>query len=243
MTNEPPHDEPRPAAEQAAPDPYRFGPPDVPPHPDYAPPGYQPPQPSPFGPPAQGAPGTGVFGGPSAAGPSAYGPPASPYGPPGGQSPYGPPAGQSPYAPPGSGQSPYGQPQSPYGQPAPQGYPPPGYGEYPPPPVGSSYPQPGVSNHKATAGMVLGIISIPLAIASFFDIPVFVLGIIFSALGLASARRGAPGHHKALAGLICSIVGTVIAVVFMVVVVSNLHCETTYDSAGNSSRNCSTNID
>jgi hypothetical protein len=87
-------------------DPYRFGHPDVPPAPEYAPPGYRPPTPAPNQPPSDP--------------PPPYG--QSPYGQvPSGQAPYGqPPYGQPPYGPAPYGQPPYGQsqyPPNPYGVP------------------------------------------------------------------------------------------------------------------------------
>jgi hypothetical protein len=57
--------------------------------------------------------------------------------------------------------------------------------------------------------MILGIVSIPLCFLTIFDLPVVILGLTFSIMGLAAAKKGAGRRGMALAGLICSIVGAV----------------------------------
>lgn len=88
--------------------------------------------------------------------------------------------------------------------PQPVAYPQPGYG-YP----GMPMPQQDQGGGFAIAGLILGILAIPLAIFSICDTPFVVLGLIFSILGRRSfSRRG-----LAMAGLICSIVGAVLAII------------------------------
>lgn len=129
----------------------------------------------------------------------------------------------------------YGQPTYP-SQPL---YPPSGYAQpayplqplYPPPPAYPSQPyypphmyvaQPmypgmplGVPDQNgglAIAALVLGILSIPFALFGLCDAPVFVLGIVFGALGLKSRER----HSMAMVGLILGIVGAVLAIGYMI---------------------------
>ena len=175
-------------------DPYRFGLPDHPVPPEFAPPGYRPPAP------------------PAGADPySPYGP-GSPYGQ--GPSPYGPGPGPSPYgAPPNQGTPPYGQGPSPYG---------PGPGApYGPPTQHPGYPYPtgapgapAKSTGKATAALVCGILSIVLCWTTLFDallaIPAIVLGIV-----VLSDKR-APGRGLAMAGLICGVIGAILAIVLLI---------------------------
>jgi hypothetical protein len=73
--------------------------------------------------------------------------------------------------------------------------------------------QPGV----AVAGLVLGILSIIAPIlCGVFALPIGIAGIICSYLGRNQAReRGLP-TSMATAGLICSIIGTVLAILFAI---------------------------
>lgn len=175
---------------QAPFDPYRFGKPDVPPSPEYAPPGYVPeatPAPPPGGayPPM---PPVGQYPGPSAPPPyQGYGPQYGQYGPG-----YGPP--------PQPGGAPYGQPYAmpPY---APGAYP--GYAA-------------AQGNGKAIAGMVLGILSIVFCWLTFLDLLLIVPGVVFSLLGLSASKQRGRGRGQAIAGLACTVVGLVLAVVVTV---------------------------
>jgi hypothetical protein len=182
-------------------DPYRFGKPDHPIPAEYAPPGYT---------------------GPTTA-------PASPYDA-GSANPYAPPPGTSaanPFAnPPGT---PYagGPPQPPYqyppdqyppGQYPPNQYPP---GQYPPGPYGyggpqpppyHGYAQPKNSNGKATATLVLGILSIVLCWLAFFDAVFVILALIFGLIALSETKTGRSGGRSlAIAGLACMVVGAILA--------------------------------
>ena len=176
-------------------DPYRFGKPDHPIPAEYAPPGY-----------------------------------TGPTIPAGGASPYPQPnpwAGQPPAQPPYGGGNPFNNPPgTPYGQQPqqPYQYPPPSsaYGQgAPPPPPYHGYVQPKTGNGKAVAGLVLGILSIVMCWLFFFDAVFVVLGLIFSLLALSEAksRPGAPGRGMAIGGLVCTIVGAVLATVITVLLV------------------------
>lgn len=186
--------------EEPAFDPYRFGRPDHPVPPEFAPPGYVP-DPAP----AAGGPTGYPPGPPQGSGQQPYSPSSTPY-------PYDrPPYGQNP-----SGQAPYGQ--VPYGQ-APQGQNPYGQAPYgaPPPPYGYGSAQGG--NGKAVTAMVLGIASILLCWLSVLAAAVIIPAIVFGFLGLSQARqRGGVGKGMAIAGLACAAVATVLAVIVTVLV-------------------------
>lgn len=76
------------------------------------------------------------------------------------------------------------------------------------------------SNGLATAGMVLGIISIPGATLVFLDLPIVLLGLVFGILGLRRANRMPRqlqvGKEKAIAGIACACIGLVLSVSLMV---------------------------
>jgi hypothetical protein len=196
-------------------DPYRFGKPDHPIPAEYAPPGYTgpvvPTAPAPpvgWGPPPPGASPVNPFSNPP-------GTPYAPYGSePGGYPPYGsepggyPPAGApGPYppAPPGPYPPPYG--------------PPPGY--YPPtPPQYGYHPQQRAGHGKAIAALVLGIGSIVFCWLIFFDAVLVIPGLIFGLLALSETKaNGGSGRGMALAGLVCSIIGALLATLLTVLVV------------------------
>lgn len=232
---EPPEDQPF--------DPYRYGAPEHPVPPEFAPPGYEqsgylPPLPdlppefpqNPYGqnpypqdPYAQTPYPQAPYGpGPYGPGPGSFGPqnpgPQDPYT----QTPYGQnPAGYGGYPQPGPGYPPQGYAPPGYVPPPgqPQGYAPPGYA----PPPGYSYRQPGPGHGKAVAGLVLGILSIVFCWASFVDLLLLVPALIFSIMGLSEARMGRGGRGLAMSGLICTIAGVVLAIVMTIVWVSVAH--------------------
>jgi Domain of unknown function (DUF4190) len=169
-------------------DPYRFGRPEQPVPPEYAPPGYvwTPPQQAPA---------------------------------PQGSAPWAPQqvAAQqvaAQQAPPQAGYTPL----PPYAQPGGWTSGPPAY-QYPPPP----YMTGPVTNGRATAALVLGIASIVLCWLTVIDVPAAVLAIVFGVLGRRQAQRtpGAVGRGPATAGLICGIIGAVLAVTIFAIVLSN----------------------
>ncbi len=70
------------------------------------------------------------------------------------------------------------------------------------------------TNTMAITGMIMGIISVCLCC---YGIPFSVLGIVFSAIGLSQIKNdplGQQGRGMAIAGLILSIIGLLIVVVF-----------------------------
>lgn len=185
--------EPREPEPEAGFDPYRFGAPEHPIPAEYAPPGYT---------------GPTV---PSAAASPYASPTANPFGNPPG-TPYGGPPqyGEPPQY---GAQPPYGG-QPPYGSQPPYGY------SAPPPPPYDGYPRPATGNGKAVAGLVFGILSIVLCFFSIFDGVLVILGLIFSTIALGETKDGRrQGRGLALAGLICAIIGGLLATLMTVIYV------------------------
>lgn len=92
---------------------------------------------------------------------------------------------------------------------------------YPPPPPG--YPQYGAvsqGNGKATAALVLGILSVVGFWLTFLDLALAVPAIVFGALAIRDSKRypGRGGRGKGMAGLICGIMSIVLIIVTIVVV-------------------------
>jgi hypothetical protein len=91
--------------------------------------------------------------------------------------------------------------------------PPPYYG----PPPGAPAGPPGGQNTQGLVGMILGIVSIPLACCAYIGIPVGIAGLVFSWLGLKKANEGlASNRSQAMAGLICSAVGVVLGIAILI---------------------------
>jgi hypothetical protein len=95
----------------------------------------------------------------------------------------------------------------------------PGGSEYPaapPPSYGYPQPPPQPSNGLAIASLVCGIVGL-----LFFGIILGPLAVIFGAIGLSRANRGASGKGLATAGLIMGVIATVAAIVLIAVVASH----------------------
>lgn len=87
--------------------------------------------------------------------------------------------------------------------------------------------------------MVLGILSLILCFLTIFDIPLIVLGIIFSALGLRAAHAGGGGRGMAIAGLTCSILGAVAVAALLVFFVHRASsCDQRYDRGTQAYNDC-----
>jgi hypothetical protein len=154
------------------------------------------------------------------------------------------------YAPPGyippPAPAPQTQPpvQQPYPYPGYSGHPgPPGTpGQpypYPPPPYLTQYPQPATGNGKATAGLVLGILSIVLFWTTIFDAIAVILGLIFGFLGLNEAKRAGRGRGIAIAGIVCGFVGAALAIVFTVWLIHRIQpCMHSYSSGTSEFNSC-----
>ena len=99
-------------------------------------------------------------------------------------------------------QNPYGMPQQPYYQQ--------GYGMYNQTPLRQNTDSPA----WAITGLILGILSIYLCCLSFFGVILGIAGIIFSCIGL----RGTRCRGCAVAGLVCSITGTLMALVETIII-------------------------
>src|SRR4051794_36650203 len=159
-------------------------------------------------------------------------PPPPPGGPPPPRAPHPPPGAPPPSAPhppsgapppyPGQSGNPFGNPPGTPYSPTPYEYPQPGpygYGAPPPPPY-NGYPMPPTGNGKAIAALVFGILSIVLCFLFFFDGVFVILGLIFAFVALSDAKQGrAGGRGLAMAGLVCSLVGALLATLMTVALI------------------------
>jgi hypothetical protein len=113
------------------------------------------------------------------------------------------------------------------------------YESFPTAPGSGQYPRPRTGNGKAIAGLVLGILALILSFLTLFDIPLIVLGIVFSVLGLREAARGAGGKGMAIAGLTCAIIGAIAAATLFIVVYNRAKdCADRYDTGSSAYRTC-----
>jgi hypothetical protein len=124
----------------------------------------------------------------------------------------------------------------PYGPPPQQQYqyPPAQYG--PPPPHYHGYAQQRAGNGKAVAGLVLGIASIVFCWISLFDVVFVVLGLVFSIIAISETKApGRSGRGMAVSGLVCSIVGALLATLLTVLIVHAVNQCGGFDSRSTSS--------
>lgn len=124
-----------------------------------------------------------------------------------------PPPGQYPQG----GSYPQGgpDPQSPPSYPTGSPY---GSSPYPPPPPGyGGAPQQQKKNGMGIAALVLGILSLALAIfGGFPGVILGVLAIIFGAVGMSRAKKGrATNRGMAIAGLVLGVLGAIIGAVIL----------------------------
>ena len=77
-------------------------------------------------------------------------------------------------------------------------------------------PQVPRTNGLAVAGFVLALCAVVIFWLPVVAQIVWVLGLIFSAIGLSRARKGYPRRGLAIAGLVVSLAGAVLAVLFFV---------------------------
>ena len=73
-------------------------------------------------------------------------------------------------------------------------------------------------NGMAIAGMVLAICAVVLSWAPFVNFVCWILGLVFSIVGLRNANRGAPHRGLAIAGLVISLAGIVLIIVLIIAV-------------------------
>lgn len=71
------------------------------------------------------------------------------------------------------------------------------------------------SNGAATASMILGIIGLLTSVIFCPAIVLVPLGLVFGIVGLTSASRLGSGKGKAIAGLVCSIIGGIVMIVMI----------------------------
>ena len=73
-------------------------------------------------------------------------------------------------------------------------------------------------NGLAIAGMVLAICAVVLSWAPVVNFVCWLLGLIFSTVGLKKANQGAPHRGMAIAGLAISLVGIVLIVILVLII-------------------------
>lgn len=136
---------------------------------------------------------------------------------PGSDEPQGPESGQQPPPPPGYGQAPQGPPaygQPAYGQPAygPPAHGQPAYGQpaYGQQPYGYGYPPAPQASGKATAAMIVGIVSIVFCYLGVLIGPVAIVLAVQAKKDIKRSNGTRTGDGMATAGLITGIVGTVV---------------------------------
>ncbi len=71
-------------------------------------------------------------------------------------------------------------------------------------------------NGMAVAGMVLAICAVVLSWMPVINFACWLLGLIFSAVGLRNANRGAPYRGMAIAGLAISLAGIVLIILLII---------------------------
>jgi Domain of unknown function (DUF4190) len=119
------------------------------------------------------------------------------------------------------------------------GYPDPGYPYPAPPGYAQQYPPPRTGNGKAIAALVLGILAIVFCWTSVFDVIPVALAVVFGFLGLGDAKRGGGGRGMAISGLVCALVGALLATVLTVVVYSRLRvCLDSFDRGSSAYNTC-----
>ena len=69
----------------------------------------------------------------------------------------------------------------------------------------------------AIAGLVLAICAIAVSWLPGVNFVCWILGLVFSILGLRNANRGAPYRGLAIAGLVISLAGIVLIIVLIIV--------------------------
>ena len=130
-----------------------------------------------------------------------------------------------------------------------QSYGPAGYGPPPdpnlprvplPPPHFGQYPQPRTGNGKAIAGLAFGIASIVFCWLSVLDALLVIPGIVFSTLSLrgGESRAAREGRGMAIAGLVCSIIGAVLAIALTAWIYSRFGECTEFDNGSAAFRTC-----
>ena len=73
-------------------------------------------------------------------------------------------------------------------------------------------------NGLAIAGLVLAICAVALSWLPVVNFVCWILGLIFSIVGLRNANRGAPYRGMAIAGLVISLAGIVLIIILVVII-------------------------
>jgi hypothetical protein len=86
-----------------------------------------------------------------------------------------------------------------------------------PPPMPTVPPQAPRTNGIAVASLVCGILAVLLFFTVVFPIILGILALIFGAVGIGNANKGAGGKGMAIAGLICGAVGIAAMIAFVAI--------------------------
>ena len=90
----------------------------------------------------------------------------------------------------------------------------------PPAPPPPAPPPSRRANGFAVASLVLGILSIVLFFMIWVPVVLGILAIVFGAVGISNAKKGAPHKGMAIGGLVCGAAGIVAMILFIALVVS-----------------------
>src|SRR5262245_8911202 len=85
----------------------------------------------------------------------------------------------------------------------------------PPPMPGQPMMPPTPSNGFSVASLVLGILTLVLFFTIWLPWLLGVLAIVFGAIGISKAGKGAGQRGMAIAGLVCGAVGVVLSLLFL----------------------------
>lgn len=111
----------------------------------------------------------------------------------------------------------------------PAGAPPPAAPPAAPPMPGQPAMPIGRSNGMAVASLVLGILTLVLFFTIWLPFVLGALAIVFGAVGISKANKGAGQKGMAIAGLVCGAVGIVMAILFVVFIVNFANSEGVQD--------------
>lgn len=93
----------------------------------------------------------------------------------------------------------------------------------PPPMPGAPAVAARSSNGMAVAALVCGILSIVLFFTVWIPVILGILAIVFGAVGIGRANKGAPQKGLAIAGLVCGALGIAFAILFIVAIVRTVN--------------------
>jgi len=107
------------------------------------------------------------------------------------------------------------------------------------PPQYSQYPPPRTGNGRAITALVMGIAAIMFFWTSILDVVPVVLAIVFGSIGVNDAKRGGTGRNMAVSGIVCGVIGALLAITFTVVVYARIKpCLDDFQSGSAAQNSC-----